>query len=99
MRLAPVPVRWHADTALAADQSGESSRSTHPASRPVDACRLLGAMVADLIAGASFDQVTAPGFWTFGDLDPVVAGIVAGSWRDKQPPEICGNYLVSAISR
>ncbi len=98
MRLAPVPIRWHADTAEAADKSGESSRSTHPASRPVDACRLLGAMVAALIAGGSFEEVTAPGFWTFGDLDPAVAGIGAGSWTDKQPPEIRGTgYCIDAL--
>ena len=43
MRLAAVPIRWHADPAEAASRSGESSRTTHPAARPVDACRLMGA--------------------------------------------------------
>ena len=36
MRLAAVPIRWHTDIADAADRSGESSRTTHPAGRPVD---------------------------------------------------------------
>jgi ADP-ribosyl-[dinitrogen reductase] hydrolase len=43
MRLAAVPIRWHTDPGVAARLSGESSRTTHPASRPVDACRVLGA--------------------------------------------------------
>ncbi len=49
MRLAAVPIRWHADPAIAAEHAGESSRTTHPASRPVDACRLMGAMISALI--------------------------------------------------
>lgn len=60
MRLAAVSIRWHGDPATAAEQSGESSRTTHPARRPVDACRLMGAMTSALIGGASFDEVTAP---------------------------------------
>ncbi len=48
MRLAPVPIFWHGDVAEAAERSGESSRNTHAAQRPVDACRLMGAMVAAL---------------------------------------------------
>ena len=37
MRLAPVPIRWYGDVREAASRAGESSRTTHPASRPVDA--------------------------------------------------------------
>ena len=48
-RLAPVPIRWHADPAEAAEASAESSRTTHAADRPVDACRVLGAMTAALV--------------------------------------------------
>lgn len=35
MRLAAVPIRWHADPAPAAERSGESSRTTHATKRPV----------------------------------------------------------------
>lgn len=98
MRLAAVPVRWWDHVEQAAEQSGQSSRTTHPADRPVDACRLLGATVAALIAGASFDEVTAPGFWTFGDLHPLVADLAAGAWRSKQPPLIRGSgYCIDAL--
>lgn len=98
MRLAPVPIRWHSDLERATDQSGQSSRTTHPATRPVDACRLLGGMVAALINGASFDDVTAPGFWSFGDLHPEVEAIAAGGWKDKHPPQIRGTgYCIDAL--
>lgn len=52
MRLAAVPIRWHADPGEAAERAAESSRTTHAAARPVDACRLMAAMVAALVAGA-----------------------------------------------
>lgn len=98
MRLAAVPIRWHADLAVAAERSGESSRTTHPAARPVDACRLLGAVVAALIQGASWDEVTAAGFWRWGDLHPAIAALAAGSWRGKEPPAIRGSgYCVASL--
>lgn len=98
MRLGPVPIRWHADIAKAAEESGRSSRTTHPADRPVDVCRLMGAMVAALIGGACFDEVTSPGFWTFGPLHAVVAEIAAGVWKGKQPPQIRGTgYCIDAL--
>ncbi len=98
MRLAAVPIRWWKSVEQAAEQSGQSSRTTHPADRPVDACRLLGCMVAALIAGASFDEVTAPGFWTLGDLHPLVADITAGAWKHKEPPQVKGTgYCIDAL--
>lgn len=98
MRLAAVPIRWHADPGGAAERSGESSRSTHPADRPVDACRLMGAMISGLIGGAAFETVSAPTFWQWGALHPAVAGIAAGSWRQKEPPAIRGTgYCIDAL--
>ena len=98
MRLAPVPVRWHADPGEAAARSAAASRPTHPAPRPVDACRLLGAMVAGLVGGASFDEVTADGFWRWGALHPEVAALAAGGWRGTEPPEVQGTgYRIDAL--
>ena len=98
MRLAAVPIRWHADPAVAAERSGESSRTTHAARRPVDTCRLLGAMVSGLIGGADFDDVTVPGFWQWGDLHPAIAALASGAWRGKEPPAIRGTgYCVDAL--
>ena len=98
MRLAAVPIRWHGDPGEAAARSGESSLPTHAARRPVDACRLMGAMVAALIKGASFDEVTAATFWQWGELHPEEAGITAGAWRLREPPQIRGTgYCIDAL--
>ena len=98
MRLAPVPIAWHRDLAEAVERSGESSRSTHPAQRPVDACRVLGAVVAALVGGAPWEEVSAPDFWAWGELHPEVAAIAAGSYRDREPPAIRGDgYCVRSL--
>lgn len=98
MRLAAVPIRWHADVAEAVSRSGESSRPTHPAARPVDACRLYGAMLAALVRGRPFDEVVYPGFWRFGGLHPAIEAIASGSWRGKEPPAIRGTgYCIDAL--
>ena len=98
MRLAPVPIAWRRDLGVAADRSGESSRSTHAARRPVDACRLMGAMIAALVAGRSFEAVSSPAFWQWGPLDPQVAAIAGGSYRGKEPPEIRGSgFCIDAL--
>ncbi len=98
MRLAAVPIRWHRDVAEAAERSGASSRTTHPADRPVDACRVYGAMIAALIQGMGIDEVLSPGFWTFGPLDARVEAVARGSWRNLEPPEIRGTgYVVDAL--
>lgn len=98
MRLAAVPIRWHTDVAEAADRSGESSRTTHAAARPVDACRVMGAMVAALVRGTSADDVLDPGFWSFGPIHPAVEAVARGSWRGKEPHEIRGTgYSVAAL--
>ncbi len=91
MRLAPVPVRWHADPAEAVERSAESSRTTHAAERPVDACRLLGAILAALTRGDDPDEVLSPGFWGFGRLHPQVEAVARGSWGRREPPEIRGS--------
>ena len=98
MRLAPVAIRWHVDPAEAAAMSAESSRSTHPATRPVDACRLLGAMVAALIGGTPAEEVLSPGFWRWGELHPEIAAVARGSWKIKEPPVIRGTgFCVDAL--
>ncbi len=98
MRLAGVPVRWHAEVAQAAEWSGRSSMPTHPARRPVDACRVLGAMVAALVAGRPADEVLAPDFWSYGPLHPEIEAVARGSWLVKEPPAIRGTgYCVDAL--
>lgn len=98
MRLAPVPIRWHHDLDAAVEMSAASSRTTHAADRPVDACKLLGAIVAALIAGHDFDDVAGPGWWDREALHPQVTAVAAGSWRHKQPPAIRGTgFCIDAL--
>lgn len=98
MRLAPVPIRWHNNIQLASELSGVSSTTTHPADRPVDACRVYGAMIAALIQGQEFEAVVAPEFWQWGPLHPTVEEVIHGSWAQKEPPEIRGTgYVIEAL--
>jgi hypothetical protein len=97
MRLARCPSAGTA-TSPRRERAGESSRTTHAADRPVDACRVLGAMVAALIGGEPADEVLAPGFWQWGPLHPAVEAVARGSWAGKEPPGIRGSgYCVDAL--
>ena len=98
MQLAPVPIRWHIDIGEAAARSGESSCTTHPAARPVDACRVMRAMVAALIQGMPAGQVLDDDFWSFGPHHPAIDAVARGSWRHEDPPAIRGTgYSVDAL--
>jgi len=98
MRLAPVSIRWSqaADDVVAF--AAASSRPTHPATRPVDACKVLAALTAALIRGESWEAVSDAGFWKQGPLHPEVEAVARGSWRGKEPPAIRGTgYCVEAL--
>jgi ADP-ribosylglycohydrolase len=98
MRLAPVSIRWFDDPQLVVERAAASSRPTHAAQRPVDACRVLAAMTAALIRGASRERVFGQGFWQHGELHPDVQAVVDGSWRGKEPPAIRGTgYCIDAL--
>lgn len=98
MRLAPVAIRWSHSPENVIAQAAASSRTTHPATRPVDACKLLAAMTAALIRGENPETVFSAEFWQFGTLHPEVEAIARGSWLVKQPPAIRGTgYCVDAL--
>jgi len=95
MRLAPVPVAFaHFGIEVAQQMSGESSLTTHPARACVDACRLLGGMIAAAVQGLDKTQVLDTRFWRWGALHPDIAVIADGSYRDREPPEIQGGGWV-----
>lgn len=98
MRLAPVAIRWAHDPAAVIEQAAASSRPTHPASRPVDACKVLAAMTAAFIRGKPREAVLSAEFWQAGPLHPAVEAVARGSWQGKEPPEIRGTgYCVAAL--
>lgn len=98
MRLAPVSIRWSHAPDEVVEFAAASSRPTHAATRPVDACKVLAAMTAGLIRGESWDAVSSVDFWGQGPLHPEVEAVARGSWRDKAPPVIKGTgYCVAAL--
>jgi ADP-ribosyl-[dinitrogen reductase] hydrolase len=94
MRLAPIPLFYSADIEEAIHYSAESSKTTHAAPRPVDACRYLGALIASAVNGRSKDELLAETFWQWGALDPEIEEIARGSFKRKQPPAIAGTGFV-----
>ena len=70
MRLAPVALRYASSIEEAIERAAGSSRTTHPAARPVDGCRLLAALVVGALQGRSKEELLAPGYWQWGTLDP-----------------------------
>ncbi len=106
MRLAPVPMFFAADPALAMRMAGASARTTHGAPAAVDAARAFGAILAGLLRGEPKEAVLAPDYvgprgrvWDGGRrLHREVALVLAGSYKDREPPAIQGRgYAVRAL--
>jgi ADP-ribosyl-[dinitrogen reductase] hydrolase len=104
MRLAPVPLAYACRPAEAIERSGESSRTTHGAATTVDACRYLGGLIVGALQGATKEELLAdhycpiPGYWDADPLAPEIAGVAAGSFKQKQPPAIRGTgYVVDCL--
>ena len=96
MRLAPVAIRW-SDPVDVAQMAAESSRPTHAADRPVDACRLMATMIAALISGTTWSEVTSPDFWNGGELHAAIGEIADGSYRIAGRRIRGSGYCVEAL--
>ena len=108
MRLAPVPIRY---ASLFPDELDElitllvdSSRPTHASPQCLSACAYLGLVLCGLIHGLDRDEVLAPDWGPLQRLKkllamhPEVAEVAAGSFREKEPPEIVGSgYVVKTL--
>ncbi|MDP2948902.1 MAG: ADP-ribosylglycohydrolase family protein [Chloroflexota bacterium] len=104
MRLAPVPLFYALRPREAIEKSGESSRTTHGAAAAVDACRYLGALIVGAASGASKEELLSelyspvPGCWEEHPLTPKIGEIAAGSFKERQPPEVKGTgYVVKSL--
>ena len=60
MRLAPVPMFYARQPALAIEKCGDSSRTTHAARQAVDACRYYGALLLGALHGQTKDALLSP---------------------------------------
>jgi ADP-ribosyl-[dinitrogen reductase] hydrolase len=101
MRLAPVPI-FFADADEAIRYAAESSRGTHQAPACINACRYLNGIIWGLLHGATKDEVLAPFYHPTGkswdDMDPDIAKVAAGSFKEKNPPAIRGTgYVVQSL--
>jgi ADP-ribosyl-[dinitrogen reductase] hydrolase len=103
MRLAPVPMYFHADLAQAVHYAGESSRTTHGAAECIAASRLFGAMLVLALQGAPKEAVLAP-VACFGEADadapwpPSIQAILDQCYAPKPVADIQGTgYVVAAL--
>ena len=97
MRLAPAALAYAFDRGEALVKAAESSRTTHGAATAVDACRYLAALIVGAIDGADKESLLEPDFFTTAET-PEIAGIAAGSFREKEPPMIRGGgYVVESL--
>ena len=108
MRLAPVPIRY-AD--LFPDGIGElgrlaaeSSLTTHASPQCQSSCRYMALLLAGLIHGVDRRELLDPAWPPLEALrqaEPLhreVEAIAAGSFREKEPPEIRGSgYVVQCL--
>ena len=104
MRLTPAPLYFSDDPLQAIEYAGESSRTTHALDVCVDACRYLSALIIGAIQGKTKQTLLADhyspveGLWQEKPLHPDIAAIAAGSFKNKQPPEIQGTgYVVQSL--
>lgn len=104
MRLAPAPMYFARDYETAIEMSGESSRTTHGSQACIDACRYFGGLIAAALRGVRKDEILSTRFhpehgaWAENALHPAIDEVAAGSFREKQPPEIQGSgHVVRAM--
>ncbi len=104
MRLAPVVLRYARQPAEAITYAAASSRTTHAAAAAIDACRYMAALILGALAGADKRTLLADhyapiaGIWQQQPLMPAIAEIAAGSFKERQPPQIQGSgYVVKSL--
>ena len=101
MRLAPVPIFFQ-DADEAIHYAAESSRGTHQADACLDACRYLSGIIWGLLHGATKNEVLAAFYHPVGKswdgINPDIAKIAAGSFKEKDSPAIRGTgYVVHSL--
>lgn len=104
MRLAPIPMAFALRPQEVGARAAESARTTHGAPEAADAARyfaeltlgaLRGVGKEELIGGAAY---SLPGSNRSGALHSKVAKVAAGSFRERQPPDITGKgYVIPAL--
>lgn len=96
MRLAPVVLFFHPDSAQVRHYAGESSRTTHAAPEAIECCRLFAAMLDATLAGAKREAIlTGHGY---APTEPKVADIAGSGYVGKSVSEVEGSgYCVESL--
>jgi ADP-ribosylglycohydrolase len=103
MRVAPIPLFYAAHRAEAIARAGESSTTTHAAPEARDACRVMAALIVGALQGRAKEELLGSTFFesfveSVDPLSPRIAGVAAGSFARKQPPDIRGTgYVVESL--
>jgi ADP-ribosylglycohydrolase len=106
MRLAPVVLAHAHDPVLAVRLAADSSRTTHGAPEALDACRWFAILLLRALDPHATREsilardVSSAERRTLGDepLAPRIAEIAAGSFAEKDPPDITGDgYVVRSL--
>jgi ADP-ribosylglycohydrolase len=104
MRLAPVPMYYRDDPVNAVVRAAQSSKTTHAAAEPVDACRYYAALTVGALRGQSRDGITSDLFapeginWAAHPLAPAVHRIAIGSYKPLDASRIrASGYVVHTL--
>ena len=104
MRLAPVPMRFAGNPALAIERSADSSRTTHAAEEAIDACRYFAGLLVGALNGADKSTLLSSrycpvgGFWERHPLSEKIAAVADGSFKDRETTDIRGTgYVVDSM--
>lgn len=108
MRLAPVAIRYAAyyphQSQRLAELAADSSRTTHASEQCLSACRYLAVVLSGLINGQDRSEVLANDWQPLsqlraaGLLHPELDAVASGSFRERQPPAICGSgYVIQSL--
>ncbi|ABX02709.1 ADP-ribosylation/Crystallin J1 [Herpetosiphon aurantiacus DSM 785] len=104
MRLAPVVLAYANQPEQAMQLAVDSSRTTHGAVAAVDACRYFAGLLIGALNGVDKATLLAPryspiaNYWQQQPLQADIDEIAAGSFWQRQPPEIQGTgYVVRSL--
>lgn len=103
MRLAPVALAFAYSPSLAINHAADSSRTTHGAVEAIDGCRYLAALLIGALQGQPKEKLLSYQYSPLTEgwktpLTPKIAAIAAGSYQEKNPPDIRGTgYVVDSL--
>ena len=104
MRLAPVPLLYAGDPAMAVQRAADSSRTTHGAAEAVDACRYFAHLIVGALADVEKTNLLAPRYveeverHSGTTLAPRIADVARGSFKSKSVAEIrASGYVVHTL--